>query len=627
MFTKNFNLSENLIDTATKLLKESSKKIDEASNEEPNINHLELSEEELNELSTGTLKSYVKKVASTPAGMAKPSREKGIETASKKLRNEEPNEEVMPKGMSMKERTAFHMAAAAASKAGKSHFEFGGKKFKTTMQKDVAHKMTEEENRIQNIKALVAEKLNEARKAKNADYDDSDEDPEGGSRPSEHIMNQLRKASMTMKREHPVKYSDGKTGMVDRHVAKALVNHYNSLPKAHQKETMQAEIGKSHKHLTNYHNRLQESMYDPNLGKNKQTLVEKKPKKMNEVPIETMKQVKMVHREEAVDTDPNTGKKIHKKVKIHKEEIDENLKVGSMVRVTNPKATPKHKIIGVEGDKYHIEKPDGTKIHLSKERIHKINAIKEEQIDESSPEEIISDFKDRQAYLSHKNQEKQHLNKARITKDTKQQHHYKMADQHNSMANNILDKYNSIKEEQIDESRKSSEASFRVPAHVKMDLEKKHGRAQSIHVSQDGSKITHAVRHLDDDGFDHYEYRTHEYNGKAPIGDRKVGKLIKHTGQRKVNEEQIDEREMTGAEKTKREKIVMALKKKMAGFKERYGERAKDVMYATATKQAMKEEDEAAPKGKTMTGEKKDGVDVKPEMINRGASGVKSTTT
>ena len=102
MFTKNFNLSENLIDTATKLLKESSKKIDEASNEEPNINHLELSEEELNELSTGTLKSYVKKVASTPAGMAKPSREKGIETASKKLRNEEPNEEVMPKGMSMK---------------------------------------------------------------------------------------------------------------------------------------------------------------------------------------------------------------------------------------------------------------------------------------------------------------------------------------------------------------------------------------------------------------------------------------------------------------------------------------------------------------------------------------------
>jgi hypothetical protein len=30
------------------------------------------------------------------------------------------------------------------------------------------------------------------------------------------------------------------------------------------------------------------------------------------------------------------------------------------------------------------------------------------------------------------------------------------------------------------------------------------------------------------------------------------------------------------------------MKKGMAGFKERYGDRAKDVMYATATKQAMK---------------------------------------
>ena len=30
------------------------------------------------------------------------------------------------------------------------------------------------------------------------------------------------------------------------------------------------------------------------------------------------------------------------------------------------------------------------------------------------------------------------------------------------------------------------------------------------------------------------------------------------------------------------------MKKGMAGFKERYGARAKNVMYATATKQAMK---------------------------------------
>jgi len=39
----------------------------------------------------------------------------------------------------------------------------------------------------------------------------------------------------------------------------------------------------------------------------------------------------------------------------------------------------------------------------------------------------------------------------------------------------------------------------------------------------------------------------------------------------------------------KREDIVKGMKKNIAGFKQRYGERAKSVMYATATKQAMKE--------------------------------------
>jgi hypothetical protein len=51
----------------------------------------------------------------------------------------------------------------------------------------------------------------------------------------------------------------------------------------------------------------------------------------------------------------------------------------------------------------------------------------------------------------------------------------------------------------------------------------------------------------------------------------------------------IDERQMTEPEMKKREEIVKSMKKGMAGFKERYGERAKNVMYATATKQAMKD--------------------------------------
>ena len=50
------------------------------------------------------------------------------------------------------------------------------------------------------------------------------------------------------------------------------------------------------------------------------------------------------------------------------------------------------------------------------------------------------------------------------------------------------------------------------------------------------------------------------------------------------------ERKMTDAEMAKREKIVKSFKKKKDDFKDRYGDDAEDVMYATATKMAMKQE-------------------------------------
>jgi len=61
-----------------------------------------------------------------------------------------------------------------------------------------------------------------------------------------------------------------------------------------------------------------------------------------------------------------------------------------------------------------------------------------------------------------------------------------------------------------------------------------------------------------------------------------------------------EERHMSDDEMAKREKIVKSMKKGMAGFKERYGNRAKNVMYATATKQAMKEEVQEAAGGVTV---------------------------
>lgn len=51
----------------------------------------------------------------------------------------------------------------------------------------------------------------------------------------------------------------------------------------------------------------------------------------------------------------------------------------------------------------------------------------------------------------------------------------------------------------------------------------------------------------------------------------------------------LEERHLTPGEMEKREKNVKGMKKSLAGFKERYGSRAKEVMYATATKQAKGE--------------------------------------
>jgi hypothetical protein len=71
---------------------------------------------------------------------------------------------------------------------------------------------------------------------------------------------------------------------------------------------------------------------------------------------------------------------------------------------------------------------------------------------------------------------------------------------------------------------------------------------------------------------------------------------------RKEELEELEEKQMTDDEMNKREKIVKSMKKGFAGFRQRYGKDAKSVMYATATKQAMKEdtvEEEIDPKVRT----------------------------
>lgn len=78
-------------------------------------------------------------------------------------------------------------------------------------------------------------------------------------------------------------------------------------------------------------------------------------------------------------------------------------------------------------------------------------------------------------------------------------------------------------------------------------------------------------------------------NGGAGVkqGSRYGGSKQKDEPEDKMKKEeveQIDEKHLTEPEMKKREEVAKSMKKGLAGFKARYGDRAKSVMYATATK-------------------------------------------
>ena len=77
----------------------------------------------------------------------------------------------------------------------------------------------------------------------------------------------------------------------------------------------------------------------------------------------------------------------------------------------------------------------------------------------------------------------------------------------------------------------------------------------------------------------------------SPSGRKSHKEIVFHTGDAGEEQEkkQVQE-EMTDDQMKKREEIVKSMKKNIAGFKSRYGDDAKQVMYATATKMAMKED-------------------------------------
>jgi hypothetical protein len=100
------------------------------------------------------------------------------------------------------------------------------------------------------------------------------------------------------------------------------------------------------------------------------------------------------------------------------------------------------------------------------------------------------------------------------------------------------------------------------------------------------------------DAHDFKLLRKEESEERMARADYKVGasgrkshkEIVFNDVESKDDKEEMKEAKMSDADMAERERIVKGMKKNLTGFKARYGDKAKEVMYATATKQAMKEE-------------------------------------
>lgn len=140
------------------------------------------------------------------------------------------------------------------------------------------------------------------------------------------------------------------------------------------------------------------------------------------------------------------------------------------------------------------------------------------------------------------------------------------------------------------------EGTWSLPDTVQKKAALKKLMSKPIELGREGDKATKALYNLlgDDELFD----ALYDAGKKDPKGDARpyVKSRMKALRLAEMSEKQMK----------KREEIVKSMKKSKGEFKDRYGDKADDVMYATATKMAMKSEsvelDEAEDTHKTKDG-------------------------
>ena len=129
-----------------------------------------------------------------------------------------------------------------------------------------------------------------------------------------------------------------------------------------------------------------------------------------------------------------------------------------------------------------------------------------------------------------------------------------------------------------------------------MKYMKKANRGATISVEAKGGKVMHTeAYHRPEEEETEYEkffkkaMKKFGVSSPAELKGEKKKEFYNYVDDNyKAKNEEVNEDDMSDEQKKKREEIVKALKKDKDDFEKRYGERAMDVMYATATKQAMK---------------------------------------
>ena len=432
-------------------------------------------------------------------------------------------------------------------------------------------------------------KLNEAKRGRKPKDggDPGDEasyvDPETGERsapPNEHIFNRLRQAAQSMKAQHSVTYADGSTHNVPKHVAKALVNAYQDpSKKPYEREAMQAKIGQSHKELMQYYSELNlEDSYNPPNGKKKMLLepgVDKKNKKeLDEVPVETVKQVRMFQQDEEQAVSNRDEEPPFKPDAKRTKRPDEPTTARGLARAAMRRAMEKAK----QNEEVNEEQIDESNMVWRDDTAHSEPHPDQDTI--QGHKKAIEFWVAHGRFAKTENERRRAMRKMADHQGkihTMERQGFRDKEEVNEVSSRTLQSYKSKALDQVDDMSNDLRGKYM----NQVDPEKLRRRASGIQLSQ-----------------------------KKLKGTAKIGATHEEA-------ESIDERHMSDSEMENRENIVKGMKKGggVAEFKKRYGRRWREVMYATATKQAMKEE---TPKGA-------DGVKVEPEMPFQGSGGVQST--